>query len=62
MLKGIKSYTYNGATVLSIKIDNTGKPEPYNGKYYRREGTNTVELNVPALISLTQNLQKHMDD
>ncbi|WP_425294549.1 RNA-binding domain-containing protein [Limosilactobacillus fermentum] len=62
MLKGIKSYTYNGATVLSIKIDNTGKPEPYNDKYYRREGTNTVELNVPDLISLTQNLQKHMDD
>lgn len=59
MLKDIKSYTYNGATVLSIKIDNTGKPEPYNGKYYRREGTNTVELSVPDLISLTQNLQKH---
>lgn len=62
MLKNIKSYTYNGATVLSIKIDNTGKPEPYNDKYYRREGTNTVELDTPEIISLTQNLQKQMDD
>ncbi|OOV21249.1 hypothetical protein LG101_13010 [Levilactobacillus brevis] len=62
MLKDIKSYTYNGATVLSIKIDNTGKPEPYNGKYYRREGTNTVELNVPDLICLTQKFTKTYGD
>lgn len=58
MLKNIKSYTYNGATILVIEIKNTDKPEPYNNCYYHREGTNTVKLNTSELINLAQELQK----
>ncbi len=39
MLKDIKSYTYNGATVLSIKIDNTGK-----NKFVRESGYRYIDF------------------
>ena len=55
VLVGVKIENIDNKTILEIRVNKTYAPVSYNGKFYKRSGSNTIELNGSNLTNFLLN-------